>query len=212
MLLLLLTRLVLAQPDGDLEIPNLDLSKRSIRSYHDSGRYQAEVDGVAERARQYLEVNLPRYQGQNPAIVLDIDETTLSNYSYFDQFDFAYIDHLWAAWVQKAKATPLAGPQRLFRYARQQNVAVFFLTGRPERDRAATELNLKRAGYTDYTRLIMRAPGTKGTTGSYKTSQRQQLMQAGYKLVLNMGDQSSDLEGGYAEAVFKLPNPMYYVP
>jgi 5'-nucleotidase (lipoprotein e(P4) family) len=207
-----LTGLAAAQPKGDLDIPNLDLSKKSIRSYHDSGRYAAEVDAVAGRAQEYLELNLPRFQGQKPAIVLDIDETTLTNYSYFDEYDFAYIDQFWADWVKKARATPLAGPQRLFNYAREQKVAIFFLTGRPERDRAATELNLKRAGYTGYTRLIMRVPGFKGTTGAYKTLQRQQLLEAGYKIVLNMGDQASDLEGGYSESVFKLPNPMYYVP
>ena len=33
----------------------------------------------------------------------------------------------------------------------------------------------------------------------------------GYDIVLNMGDQYSDLKGGYAERVFKLPNPFYYV-
>ncbi|MBS2036561.1 HAD family acid phosphatase [bacterium] len=211
-LLALLTRLVGAQPNGDVEIPNLDLSKRSIRSYHDSGRYAAEVEAVADRARQYLELNLPRYQGQKPAIVLDIDETSLTNYSYFDEYDFAYVEHFWKEWVNRAAATPLPGPQRLFNYARDQKVAVFFLTGRPERDRAATDLNLRRAGYNGYTRLIMRTAGYKGTTGSFKTWQRQQIIQSGYKIVLNMGDQTSDLEGGYADAVFKVPNPMYYVP
>ena len=27
-----------------------------------------------------------------------------------------------------------------------------------------------------------------------------------------MGDQESDLSGGYAERTFKLPNPVYYLP
>jgi hypothetical protein len=27
-----------------------------------------------------------------------------------------------------------------------------------------------------------------------------------------MGDQLSDLEGGYAERTFKLPNPFYWIP
>lgn len=211
-ILLLLTRLVLAQPNGDLEIPNLDLSKQSIRAYHDSGRYAGEVDAVAERARQYLEQNLERYHGLKPAIVLDIDETSLTNYRYFDDYDFAYLEHFWKEWVNSARATPLEGTRRLFKFAKEHRVAVFFLTGRPERDREATELNLARAGYSGYTRLVLRMPGYKGTTGSFKTEQRRQLLEAGYKIVLNMGDQASDLEGGYADAVFKVPNPMYYVP
>jgi hypothetical protein len=27
-----------------------------------------------------------------------------------------------------------------------------------------------------------------------------------------MGDQESDLSGGYAEKTFKLPNPVYFLP
>jgi hypothetical protein len=30
-------------------------------------------------------------------------------------------------------------------------------------------------------------------------------------IVLNMGDQESDLMGGYAQRTFKLPNPFYYI-
>ena len=210
-LLWLLSPLAVAQPGG-LEIPNLDISKKSIRTYHESGRYAQEVDLVAQQALSYLQANLPRYQGQNPAIVLDIDETTLTNYSYFDEYDFAYLDRFWAEWVKQARAPALAGPQRLFNWARDHQVAVFFITGRGERDRQSTERNLEQAGYAGWKKVILRAPGTQGTTGSYKAAERQRLTEAGYSIVLNMGDQSSDLEGGYNGAAFKLPNPMYYVP
>ena len=30
--------------------------------------------------------------------------------------------------------------------------------------------------------------------------------------MLNVGDQWSDLQGGYADRVLKLPNPTYYLP
>lgn len=91
-------------------------------------------------------------------------------------------------------------------------VAIFFITGRGERDRLSTERNLQQAGYTGYKQLICRPPGLKGTTGSYKTSERRRLIEGGYTIVINLGDQASDLEGGYNGAAFKLPNPMYYVP
>jgi putative acid phosphatase of HAD superfamily subfamily IIIB len=35
---------------------------------------------------------------------------------------------------------------------------------------------------------------------------------AGYTIIANMGDQLSDLEGGFAECAFKVPNPLYTVP
>jgi hypothetical protein len=33
----------------------------------------------------------------------------------------------------------------------------------------------------------------------------------GYDIVVNAGDQESDLEGGHADRAFKLPNPFYFV-
>ena len=34
----------------------------------------------------------------------------------------------------------------------------------------------------------------------------------GFTIILSVGDQESDLKGGYAERTFKLPNPVYYLP
>ena len=31
-------------------------------------------------------------------------------------------------------------------------------------------------------------------------------------IIASVGDQWSDLDGGYAERVFKLPNPFYFIP
>ncbi len=34
----------------------------------------------------------------------------------------------------------------------------------------------------------------------------------GYDVILNVGDQVSDLQGGHADRAVKLPNPMYSIP
>jgi HAD superfamily, subfamily IIIB (Acid phosphatase) len=34
----------------------------------------------------------------------------------------------------------------------------------------------------------------------------------GYDIVGNFGDQFSDLNGGFADETFKIPNPMYFLP
>ena len=34
----------------------------------------------------------------------------------------------------------------------------------------------------------------------------------GFTILVNVGDQDSDLAGGHAVRPFKLPNPMYYIP
>jgi len=45
----------------------------------------------------------------------------------------------------------------------------------------------------------------------YKTAERAKLVQEGYRIVGNVGDQWNDLKGeNRAIRSFKLPNPMYY--
>ena len=46
----------------------------------------------------------------------------------------------------------------------------------------------------------------------FKAPQRRNMVARGFTIVVNVGDQDSDLEGGYAERTFKLPNPFYYIP
>ena len=33
-----------------------------------------------------------------------------------------------------------------------------------------------------------------------------------FTIIANIGDQQSDLAGGYAERTWKVPNPFYYIP
>jgi hypothetical protein len=45
----------------------------------------------------------------------------------------------------------------------------------------------------------------------FKPKNRQAVQSRGYRIVLSIGDQASDLAGCCAERVFKLPNPFYLV-
>jgi hypothetical protein len=54
--------------------------------------------------------------------------------------------------------------------------------------------------------------GLTCTTVQYKSGTRAHIEATGAKIVLNVGDQFSDLEGGYGLRPVKLPNPMYYLP
>jgi hypothetical protein len=49
------------------------------------------------------------------------------------------------------------------------------------------------------------------TTEGFKTEVRRKLTAQGYIIVVNIGDQYSDLNGGYAERTYKLPNPFYLI-
>src|ERR1039458_7139345 len=99
-----------------------------------------------------------------------------------------------------------------FRGAIDQNgIADFFITGRQEKQRAATEKNLADAGYPRWEDLLMQSNGNTDPASVFKPRNRQQIEAKGYHIVLNIGDQASDLTGCCAERVFKLPNPFYLI-
>ena len=193
---------------------NLDVLKREIRAYVKSGDYEREVARVATRARSWIEERAARdARGvagrQKLAVVMDLDETLLSNWPSMNDADFAYVPAAWDVWVDRGEAPAIEAVREVYRAARAAGVAVFFLTGRTERDRAGTEKNLRAIDCADYEALICRAAEAKGTNADYKAAERRRLIDQGYVIVANIGDQDSDLAGGFAERIFKLPNPFY---
>jgi len=100
----------------------------------------------------------------------------------------------------------------IFTTARDHGAAVFFITGRDETQRAATERNLRAVGYTGYTELIMEPPGAHYISAAdFKAPQRAQIEKEGYTIIANIGDQMSDIDGGHGGCTFKVPNPFYFI-
>jgi predicted secreted acid phosphatase len=157
-----------------------------------------------------------------PAIILDIDETSLSNWPAIAADDFGIIadgkcDGLpkgpcgWRAWQLSAKAPALATTLELFKAATSNGIAVFFITGRNG------DIDMRTAtrdvGYGGWTELIMRPDGSHtASAADYKAPERAKIAARGFTIIANVGDQKSDLDGGYAERTFRVPNPFYYVP
>lgn len=199
-------------------ILNLDTLKDEVRQYHactcKCGCYGKDVDLQANRAIAFLKHRAAVVKpGEKLAIVLDIDETSLSNWDEMDKAGFAYQKDAFNAWVESAKAPAIDGTLRLVNEAHRLGVNVFFLTGRPESQRAATEQNLRSAGYDAWEELILRKPGQeKSTALEYKSAERARLTAAGYKLIVNVGDQWSDVKGNpQAEYSVKYPDPFYFL-
>jgi acid phosphatase len=197
--------------DPTREPANLFPHKQQLRAYIDSGGYAKGVAAVALDAAKYLQKRVPRgAKGKKMAIVFDIDETTLSNLSHLTANDFAYIPKLWDEWIAAGRCPAIVPVQTVYDAAVRLNVDVFFLTGRREEERAATEHNLRDVGYDTWTKIYFKPTTdiTLSVTG-FKTDLRRKLEQEGYVIIANIGDQNSDLAGGYAEQTFKLPNPFY---
>lgn len=194
---------------------NLTLSKQTVQNYCESGEYTKDVSAVAQALTEYLQQRITtRKPDEKLALVLDIDETALSNLGHILANDFGYVDKIWHAWVQTARAPAIQPVLELYKTAVTGNVAVIFITGRNESQRIATEKNLREVGYTIWTKTYFRPDSTiesKPPANEYKTMIRKQLTDEGYLIIANMGDQESDLTGGYAEKIFKLPNPLYLI-
>jgi predicted secreted acid phosphatase len=110
--------------------------------------------------------------------------------------------------------------------ARKRGFAIFGITGRRHAQEAATLANLRAVGYkafkdknffTKWDGADTNKPSyvtcvAACTTVEYKANTRKYIESKGYDIVLNVGDQFSDLQGGYADRALKLPNPTYYLP
>ena len=209
----------------------------ALRNFHDSGVYDtelAQIDKIAKaavlrsvhkgdfrshkgrfhnshsRARAAHDGN-GHGHGKKLALVLDIDETSLSNYDAIqkDNFTFGINSQREAIDETGVKIQPTLD---LFNLAKQNGVAVFFITGRRENTRAHTESNLKREGYEGWQQLFLKPDASTDTTVQYKSGARANIEQQGYRIIANVGDQYSDLAGGHEDVGFKLANPFYFLP
>jgi HAD superfamily, subfamily IIIB (Acid phosphatase) len=202
---------------------NLGLLKRRLL-YYRCTRYDTDIAAVLRHARTYVEWRA--HQVKKPALVLDIDETSLSNWKRIYQNDFAFVLYGGCdfkkgtacgeiAWEKSASAPAIVPTLALFKAARARHVAVFFVTGRPEGDevRRATKRNLENAGYDGFQHLYLRTKDFAGPSViPFKTWARRDIERQGYRVIANVGDQWSDLSGGHAERIFKVPDPFYYLP
>jgi len=201
-------------------VPRLYDVQRQIEEYISSGRYEADVAAVGTHAEQWLVERAPHVT--KPAIVLDIDETSLSNWP-------AYRLNGWGrvlnggcdlekgpcsirAWQMLGTSTALPPTLTLARRAKAMGVAVFFISGRPAALKDVTERNLRDQGYAPDGVIVLPEGAAFKSAVDFKAPERRKLTEAGYTIVLSMGDQQSDLDGGYAERTFKLPNPVYFLP
>jgi len=211
------SRFSVAAPGESLT--NLDKLKAELNQYHDCtgthGCYTRDLDLEANRAIDFLCRRAAHAgAGEKLALVLDIDETSLSNWEEMAGADFAYNDAAFNAWVDSAKAPAVAATLRLYNEARRLGVRAIFLTGRAEAHRAATERNLHAAGFDGWAELILRQPAEAHQTAlAYKSAERARIEGEGYRIVLNVGDQWSDLRGApQAEYSVKYPDPFYFIP
>lgn len=211
--LLLPAQSAIALPSSHFEKPASkpkDIGKKQGLEYARTGDYKKLFSAAVLDARKACQQYLKDHpNATDMAIVADIDETALDNREYFqgtDEFDWGKF----VIWVNQSKAPNLKPTTDFLDWARKKGFAIFFVTGRPENLRAATIRNLVRNGIA-YDGLYLRQDGDKRSAIEVKTEVRKKIEDMGFKIVVNIGDQVSDLVGGYAVDCQKLPNKIYFV-
>jgi predicted secreted acid phosphatase len=201
---------------------NIDGRKQQLKEYQKTN-YELDIAAVISDARAYIERRAS--QVRKPALVLDIDETSLSNWQNLLANDFGFIpdgpcNRLPSGpcgfndWKLNNIAPAIAATKMLFDAAIEKGVAVIFITGRRDSERKATMWNLDRAGFEGWAKLITRPDSdTDLSIIKFKSGARKKMeTEDHYTIIANVGDQESDLAGEVAECKFKMPNPFYYIP
>ena len=184
--------------------------KPEVRAYVEGGAYWRDIAAVASEAQSWLEERAARGGGQL-GIILDLDETLLSNWAFFDGRARGALMTAWSEWVREGTAAAIEPVREIYHTSRRRGLDVIFLTGRTETDRPGTVRNLREIGCAEYALLACRPDRWEGSCGAFKIGVRRQLAAEGWTIVANIGDQESDLAGGFAEKTYKLPNPFYTV-
>jgi predicted secreted acid phosphatase len=78
-----------AYANSETKLVDLATAKQALIRYHDSGAYFKEIDEAVTDAMAYLQVRLANSKaGKKLAVILDIDETALSNYPNMVKMSF----------------------------------------------------------------------------------------------------------------------------
>lgn len=184
-----------------------------LREYYQSGKYFTEMEQTLSEAKGYLQRQAKQPRPHRLALVLDIDETALSNYQDLERLYFTRNPQALTAAYMMAGAQPISPVLSLYQEAINNNVAVFFVSERPNTPEimSVTVNNLRKAGFSQWEEVILKPLDNDQSIQEFKTKTRRHITAHGFDIILNVGDQSSDLQGGYAEVKIKIPNPFYEI-
>ena len=195
---------------------NLTKLKYQLIQYHDSGEYSRAISTAITEAMYYLKFRINQNahlkRPHQLAMVLAVDETMLSNYPDMVHLSFGGTLEETNALEDEGHDPAILHTLTLYNYAKKHGIAVFLVTHRQQYERAAMINNLMTVGYHDWNGLYMQPDNYHDKSiASFKIKDRKKIIAMGYDIILNIGAQKSDIEGGYADMVFKLPNPFYLI-
>ena len=173
-------------PKSERQITNIDVLRQQIRNYYGDplgtgvfgldSNYAKEAESVAAAGGRYLAARAKHpKKDARPAILLDVDDTSLATWNYEIFSNWAFNPMTNGQFVTDQKFPAVPGMVAMATAAADEGYAVFFLTGRGAAQEAATLGNLtgdgvgEDAGYPQPTALVNGEDGlfTKPAVADY---------------------------------------------
>ena len=193
------------------------------------------TEAVRDRSWTAIEPVTGDYRNKPPAVILDVDETVLSNLPFEAWMirEGRTVDApAWDSWCQLGAAAPVAGAVDYVRRAVGLGIQVFYVTNRSRSVADATHENLSRVGLVpDPARVTLYVREDEadfgGTLGDSGKEQRRRRIERDFRVLQLVGDSLGDFVGPGEVALaerrglvsanperwgrywFVLPNPVY---
>ncbi|KAK4436386.1 Acid phosphatase 1 [Sesamum alatum] len=184
-----------------------------VKEYMIGKGYELDLQRVSNEAKTFARSVHLGGDGKNNAWIFDVDETLLSNLPYYADHGFGlevFDSTKFGEWVEMGIAPAIEPSLELYEEVLSLGFKVILLTGRSEKHRTITVDNLFQAGFREWDKLVLRSSEDHEKTATrYKSEKRSELLEEGYQILGNSGDQWSDLLGSSMSIrSFKLPNPI----
>lgn len=200
---------------ANAEATKLNEVQKNLSRYYKSGNYHHEQSQSLLIAKKYILSQLknkssPQTSMKKIAVILDIDDTALDHIPYLIQRRFCVNKKELHSYMAQVKVKANQPVLRFYQWLLNHSIKIFFITSRDEQLHELTTQHLKKAGYKTWHGLYLKSPKYQNLSNqNYKTKIRQTILQSGYRILVNIGDHPSDIEGGFSEIAILLPNPFY---
>jgi len=138
----------------------------------------------------------------NPAIMTDLDETAIDNTPLLVRDALACHDYTswdtWSSWEQHGSPQAIPGALAFFKYADEQGVSIYYVSGRYKKNKADTMATLKKLGFPQ----VEDGHVLLDFEGPPKQVYREQIAED-HTIVLQLGDSLPDLSNVFYHASLK---------
>jgi 5'-nucleotidase (lipoprotein e(P4) family) len=205
----------------------VDQNMHAVLWLQNSGEYQALCHQAFNAAKAAVD-QAKQTQSQAWAVMVDLDETMLDNSPYAAWMllnQEPYTPSTWSKWCDAAEATALPGAVDFAQYVTSQGGALFYVSNRDYETLEVTMQNLRKLNFPEVnpSRVLLK------TDSSNKAARLQQITDAGYQVVLLLGDNLNDFpqlatwhqnnadrkqitainKSAFGQRFILLPNPTY---